>query len=242
MFSWASPQLVPARLAELLEHAGGWRVGPQEAPELMVFLPVHLLLSTGSEAVRSFADAYTGLDAQESPQRLVNGERLLGLRPAEIAHWLQGGSRFQRPLELAAVDPLLAAVTLAQLEEHPELVQRYERLDAHSERGGAQADHDYCQRLRPSAAALLAAWADLKEHLRRDASSRPEQQRALQEMAEELERQVLETRQAQELAGQRQQTTRRLLRERQRSQQLWHRLMALQGRLLAAATAGGIRP
>ncbi|MCP9928006.1 hypothetical protein [Cyanobium sp. CH-040] len=235
MFRWASPQPLPAALTLLLEQAGGWRSGLHEDPEITLFLPPHLLIAAGAHAEGEFSDAYAGFHRSAAHQRLVNGERLLGLRPAQIAHWLLGRA-LELPLELAAVaDPLLAAVTLAQLEQRPELVEHYQRLDASSERGGAAAEHDYRQRLRPSPTDLLAAWDALGARLQsQDAGAgalqRLQQQRL--ELTEDLERQVIETHRVLELAERRRHTGRQLRTDLERMRRLMVRLLALQGRLL----------
>jgi hypothetical protein len=222
MFRWASPQPIPTPLAHLLEQAGGCRCGPQEAPDITLFLPPHLLLSTGACAEAGLGAAYAGFD-DGAPQQLVNGERLLG-RP------------LQRPLELAAVDPLLAAVTLAQLERRPALVEHYQGLDARSQRGGAAAEADYRQRLQPSPEALLAAWNQLLMHRQvQDAGALQLARQHLQELTMELEQQVIATHQARELAAQRQTTSRWLQGELGRLRRLLPRLMVLQGRVLPDA-------
>jgi hypothetical protein len=238
MFHWASPLPIPTALAALLERAGVSCCGPQGSPDLRVFLPPHLLLAAGIGGNAPLSQAYAGLAEEDGSERLINGERLLGMRPAEIAHWLLTNSPPERPLDLAAVDPLLATVTLALLEQQPQLVEEYERLDASSTRGGAAAEMDYCRRLRPPAADLLTAWQELHGLLERQEAGELQQARQqLHALTDTLERQVIETQRWRESAAQRQRTNRRLLSDMQRLRLLIRRLMGLQGRLLGVPSA-----
>lgn len=232
MFRWASPHPLPSALAQLLERAGVSPCGPQEAPDLTVFLPPHLLLACGAASADQLEQAYAGLKDGDDRAPLINGERLLAMQPSEIAHWLLGHPP-RRPLELGAADPLLAAVTLAQLEQRPELATHYQRLDGRSERGGAVPELDYRLRLQPSAADLLAAWNGLARDAQDGGAAELQQaQQQLRALAEALERQLAETLRLQELAEQQQGTTRHLLARSLRLAELMRRLMGLQARLL----------
>ena len=186
MFRWSSPQPIPPPLATLLEEAGCVRCGLDETAEFTVFLPPHLLVSVGIESADNLSDAYACLNSTAHHGQLVNGERLLGLRPAELAHWL-ASKTLQRSWALTTVDPLLAAVTLTLLAHLPQLEQRYQQLDADSLRGGAPADHDYRHRLQPSQSALLAAWSALTEQ------QRAANAQGCQALARDLEQQVIST-------------------------------------------------
>jgi len=235
MFRWASPQPLSTALAQLLERAGVSPCGPEEAPDLTVFLPPHLLLADGAATADQLAQAYAGLDERAHRAPLINGERLLAMQPSEIAHWLLGHSP-RRPLELGAVDPLLAAVTLAQLEQRPELAPHYQRLDARSERGGAEPELDYRLRLQPSAADLLAAWNGLaRDSQDRGAVELRQAQQQVRALAQALERQLAETLRLQELAERQQSTARHLLARSLRLGQLMRRLMGVQARLLGSS-------
>lgn len=235
MFRWASPHPLPTALAQLLEGAGVSPCGPQDSPDLTVFLPPHLLLACGSASAEQLEQAYTGLEHRTDRAPLINGERLLSMQPSEIAHWLLGHPP-RRPLQLGAVDPLLAAVTLAQLEQRPELTPHYQRLDARSERGGAVAELDYRLRLQPSAADLLAAWNGLARDAQDGGAAELQQaQLQLQGLAQALERQLAETQRLRELAEQQQGTTRHLLARSLRLAELMRRLMGLQARLLGSS-------
>ena len=235
MFRWASPHPLPTPLAQLLERAGVSPCGPQEAPDLTVFLPPHLLLACGAATADQLEQAYAGLEDRDARAPLINGERLLAMQPSEIAHWLLGHSP-RGPLELGAVDPLLAAVTLAQLEQQPELTPRYQRLDARSERGGAVPELDYRLRLRPSAADLLAAWNGLARDSQDGGAAELQQaQQQLRALAQALERQLAETLRLQELAERQQSTARHLLARSRRLAELMRRLMGMQARQLGSS-------
>jgi hypothetical protein len=223
MFRWSCPQPIPPPLATLLEEAGCVRCSLGETAELTVFLPPHLLVSAGLEPGDDLAEAYAGLNSTAHHGRLVNGERLLGLRPAELAHWLTSKT-MQRPWALSTVDPLLAAVTLTLLEHLPKLEQRYQQLDAESLRGGAPVDHDYRQRLQPSHSALLAAWNGLIEQ-QRAASAQ-----GFQALARDLEQQVISTQEAKAQAAALQRSGRYLQGRLSHANQLLARQMILLSR------------
>ncbi len=234
MFRWASPQPLPSALVALLERAGVSRCDPHQSPDLRVFLPPHLLVAAGATSEGVLSQAYDGLDHGISGDgawggdRLVNAERLLGLRPAEISHWLLTNSPPQRPLGLAPVDPLLAVVTLALLEQWPQLVSQYQRLDNRSARAGAAPELDYRLRLRPSATGLLTAWGELSAHRQeRQGDDLLQARQHLQALAGALEQQVIETQHWREKASERLRTNRRLLSLLQRLQVLMQRLMGL---------------
>lgn len=223
MFRWSSPQPIPPSLATLLEEAGCCRCGLGETAELTIFLPPHLLVSAGIEPGDDLAEAFAGLNSTAHHGQLVNGERLLGLRPAELAHWL-ASKTLQRPWALTTVDPLLAAVTLTLLAHLPQLEQRYQQLDAESLRGGAPADHDYRQRLQPSHSALLAAWNALIEQ------KRAANAQGFQALARDLEQQLISTQEAKAQTAALQRSGRYLQGRLSHANQLFARQMILLNR------------
>ncbi|MEO1001877.1 MAG: hypothetical protein AAFX65_02050 [Cyanobacteria bacterium J06638_7] len=235
MFRWASPQPISTTQTALLEQAGGFRRPWGEAWEqpdgldLVLFQPPHALLASGDMAAGVLGSAYDQLTAVSERLRLVNGERLMALGAAEIAHWLMGHPP-ARPLELPAVEPLLAATTLTLLQAIPGLEPAYQRLDGSSQRGGAAADLAYARRLQPSAEALLEAWSGLPFPPAPDSAADPAVQR-LEALAEELERSVLACEAARERATRLQRLSEGRQAELRRSAQLLRRLIHLQARL-----------
>lgn len=191
MFSWTSPQPIPEPLARLLEAAGCHRCGAKAKADLTVFLPPHLLVAAEQPQGMELANAYADLQAYGSPGRLVNGERLLGLRAAELAHWLLTDTR-PSPLTLQRVEPLLGAVTLALLNLHPQLEAHYLELEEHSERAGAPVDNLYRQRLAASEHALISAW-----HQGRDRGV-ANGDAIVRSLAQDLELQVIQAAEARE--------------------------------------------
>jgi hypothetical protein len=223
MFRWRSLQPIPTTLAALLAEAGLSRCGFDEPAELTVFLPPHLLVNAGIEHGDDLAQAYVGLNCASHLGQLVNGERLLGVRPAELAHWLASRT-LQRPWELSTVDPLLAAVTITLLMPLPLVEQHYQALDAVSLRGEAPEDHDYRRRLQPSNSALLAGW----NALTRQQNSTNAQ--SLQALAKDLEQQVISTQEAKEQLAAHQRSGRYLMERLSHANQLLQRLMLLHSR------------
>lgn len=227
LFRWSATHPISSPLSALLEQAGGCRCPDGQPADLQVFLPPHLLLEAGVEA-NVLADAYNGPTGSPPPTWLVNGERLLGLRPTAIAHWLQRQPPAE-PMPLAPVPPLLAVVTLAQLEHAPTAADRYEQLEARSERGGAPADAPYRERLKPGADALLTDWRQIT--LARPAS--PADPDQLQALARDLELQIGLTLEAKDQAKTLQRNQRQLQLQLQRQQQTLLQLITLQSRAWA---------
>lgn len=230
LFRWSAAHPIPSALNELLREAGGDRCHMEEPADLQLFLPPHLLLDaaaeTGATANLGLQQSYTALAQAAAPGHLVNGERLLGLRPSEIAHWHQGHAP-ARPMELDAVDPLLAAVTLCQLNQEAEAVTLYEQLDRRSERGGAAPEMHYVTRLQPRPEALLAAWQRTKGQTRYQAG----QAAQIQALASDLERQIGLTQEVTERANAHQRSQRQLSLLLERHTQAVRSSLRLQSRL-----------
>jgi hypothetical protein len=229
LFRWSATHPISNPLSALLEEAGGCRCPARQPADLHVFLPPHLLLEAGVEAT-DLTHAYDGPAGGPSASWLVNGERLLGLGPTAIAHWLQRQPPAE-PMPLAAMPPLLAVVTLAQLEQAPGAAQRYEQLEEHSERGGAAADIPYRARLRPSAAELLADWQLTVPVNQQNNKFPPADAGRLQGLASDLELQIAQTLQAKDKARALEHQQRQLLIQLQRQRQTLLQLMALQSRI-----------
>lgn len=191
MFNWTSPQPIPEPLARLLEAAGCHPYGAKAKADLTVFMPPHLLVAAEQPQDMELANAYADLQASGSPGRLVNGERLLGLRPAELAHWLLTDT-LTFPLKLQRVEPLLGAVTLTLLDLHPQLEACYLKLEENSERAGAPVDNLYRQRLAATEHELISAW-----HQGRG-QGEPEGNAIVRSLARGLELQVIQAAEARE--------------------------------------------
>lgn len=230
LFHWSATHPISSPLSALLEQAGGCHCPVGQHAELQVFLPPHLLLEAGVEA-NELADAYDVPTGSPPPTWLVNGERLLGLGPTAIAHWLQRQSPAE-PMALAAVSPLLAVVTLAQLERTPAAADRYEQLEARSERGGAPGDAPYRERLRPSADTLLADW----RRIIGPTPACPADTGQLQALARDLELQIGQTLEAKYKAKALQRDQRQLQLQLQRQRQTLLQLITLQSRACADAS------
>ena len=224
LFRWSATHPISGPLSALLEQAGGCRCPLEQPADLQVFLPPHLLLEAGGEATE-LPHAYDWPAGAPQPAWLVNGERLLGLGPTAIAHWLQRHPPAE-PMPLAPVPPLLAVVTLAQLERAPAAAEQYEQLEWRSERGGAPADASYRQRLRPSADALLADWRQITKATR----ASPTDAGQLQALARDLELQIEQTLEAKGQARAHDRVRRHLQGQLQRQRQTVLQLMALQSR------------
>ena len=130
---------------------------------------------------------------RNSSSILLNGERLLGFSAAELRSWTP-----ERPLpapaELAAPEPLLAALTTALLSAQPELSTSYEGLDQRCERGGAPAEQSYGERLQTiDSNGLVTSWnRQLERHQAEDDLELVRLQ--LLDMEQECERQFLTSR------------------------------------------------
>lgn len=154
MFRWASPQPFPSRLEELLKRAGAVRTDwiERQSSDVLIFLPPHLLLSTGRLPHSAIVASYQMLEVcacepnePETPI-LINGERLLNLTADEVAGW-QSHLPLPRECSLGSTPMLEASLTVALLAADPQLAVSYQNLDARSERGGAVADLHYGERM-----------------------------------------------------------------------------------------------
>jgi len=151
MFSWVSPQPMPPLLAELLERSGAvGRIWQERQPgDALLFLPPDEVLARGCLPYAGIVTSYRMLlqaSAEGGCAVLVNGARLLGLGAQELVGW-----RTDLPLPRActpqAPDPVDAAMGAALVAAAPELLELYRTLEERSERGGAEVDRAYPQRL-----------------------------------------------------------------------------------------------
>jgi hypothetical protein len=175
MFRWASAQPLPPRLAELMERAGALRVDwfERSPSDVLVFLPPHLVLSSGRLPLAGIQTSYRLLLEANATGVLLNGERLLNLSAADLAAW-QPGEPLPRACPVNPPAPLEAALTLALLAADPGLAAAYRDLDARAERGGAPADDDYGARLRCNdAPGLVDHWNQQLERRQAEAGSGP---------------------------------------------------------------------
>lgn len=238
MFGWASPQPIPPRLEELLDRAGALRSewGERRGSDVLLFLPPHLLLSTGRLPHGAILASYQMLegcgcepDAPEPPL-WINGERLLSLSADEVASW-QPCQPLPRPCPLGSPPLLAAALTAALLDADPLLARAYQTLDARSERGGAAADLHYRERMGcPNPDELVQSW---NQHLER---SQAEQDLALLrqqllDLERECERQFLTCREADRKLGWQRQVSQKAGAQLHRYGDLLQRLLVIQGRV-----------
>lgn len=206
MFGWVSTQPLPPRLEELLARSGAvGRDWPERHPgDALIFLPPDQVLACGCLPHEGILTSYRMLqEASEALAReggravLVNGDRLLGLSAEELVGW-RTELPLPRPCTPRTPAPLAAALTAAVLTATPELLQLYQALDERSERGGAEVDGHYRDRLgATNPDALVQHWNRKLE--RRQVETDLELLRLqLEDVEQECERQFL---QARELAG-----------------------------------------
>jgi hypothetical protein len=207
MFGWVCTQPLPPRLEELLERCGAVGRGWQERhpDDALIFLPPDQVVASGRLPFEGILTSYRMLlQASEQAARdggrvvLVNGDRLLSLSAEDLVGW-RTDIALPRACTPQTPAPLHAALAAALLRAAPELLQLYQALEERSERGGAEADGHYHQRLElADPHTLVQAWNRQLE--RREAETDLELLRLqLQEVEQECERQFL---QARELAGQ----------------------------------------
>lgn len=202
MFGWVSAQPLPPRLEELLERCAAVGRGWQERhpDDALIFLPPDQVVASGRLPLDGILTSYRMLlRASEQAARdggravLVNGDRLLGLSAEDLVGW-----RTDLPLPRACTPqtpaPLHAALAATLLRAAPELLELYLALEERSERGGADADGHYHQRLEAADPhTLVQAWNRQLE--RREAETDLELLRLqLQEVEQECERQFLQAR------------------------------------------------
>ena len=239
MFGWASPQPIPPRLEELLERAGALRSEwfERRGSDVVVFLPPHLLLSTGRLPHAAILASYRMLDGcshgpdAPAPPLLLNGERLLSLSADEVASW-QPCQPLPRPCLLGSPPQLAAALTAALLGADPHLAQAYQTLDARSERGGAAADLHYRDRMgchNPDE--LVESW---NQHLERSQAEHDLTllRQQLLDLERECERQFLTCREADRKLGWQRQVSQKTGAQLHRYSDLLQRLLVIQGRVL----------
>lgn len=234
MFRWASPQPIPQRLEELLQRAGAERRLWQErqASDALIVLAPHWLLACGRLPLEGLQTSYRMLqEASEGQAVLLNGERLLNFSAAELAAWTIE-QPLPRPAPLTGLPALEAAVTIALIQQDPQLALAYEQLDQRSERGGAAAEQAYGQRLAAlDAGALVEHW---NQQLRRDQADIDLELVRLQlrDVEEECERQFLSAREEASRLRREQRRAAQLGGQLQRANGLMETLISLQGRLL----------
>jgi hypothetical protein len=233
MFRWASAQPLPPRLAELMDRAGALHADwfERSPSDVLVFLPPHLVLSTGRLPLAGIQTSYRLLLEDNATGVLLNGERLLNLSAAELAAW-QPGEPLPRACPVNPPAPLDAALTSALLAADPGLAAAYCDLDARAERGGAPADDDYGARLHCNdAPCLVAHWNQQLE--RRQAEEDLELLRLqLLEVEQECERQFLACREADHTLRRQRRFSQQAGDQLQRYGALMQQLLGLQARLL----------
>jgi hypothetical protein len=207
MFGWVSTQPLPSRLEELLERCAavgrGWQ--ERQPDDALIFLPPDQVVASGRLPYEAILTSYRMLlkaseQAAHAGNRavLVNGDRLLALSAEDLVAW-----RTDLPLPRASTtqmpDPLHAALAAVLLRAAPELLELYRALEERSERGRAEVDANYLERLESADPnSLVQAWNRQLE--RRTAETDLELLRLqLQEIEQECERQFL---QARDLEGQ----------------------------------------
>jgi|688.fasta_scaffold37626_2 hypothetical protein len=239
MFGWASPQPIPVRLEELLERAGALRSDwfERRSNDVLLFLPPHLLLSTGRLPHGAMVASYSMLDSTQNepdttePPLLINGERLLCLSAEELANW-QPHHPLPKPCTLESPQGLAAALTAALLTADPQLAEAYQALDARSERGGAAAELHYSARMgchNPDE--LVQQWNQQMERSQAELDLRLLKQQLL-DLETECERQFLSCREAERKLSWHRQVSQNTVVQLQRYGNLLQRLFLIQGRLL----------
>lgn len=233
MFRWASAQPLPPQLTELMERAGALRADwfERSPSDVLLFLPPHLVLSTGRLPLAGIQASFRMLQEADSTGVLLNGERLLNLSAADLAVW-QPGEPLPRACPLSEPAPLEAALASALLAADPGLEAAYHVLDARAERGGAPADGDYGARLHCNdAPGLVAHWN--KQLERRLAEEDLELVRLqLLEVEQECERQFLACREADSTVRLQRRLSQQAGDQLQRYGELMQQLLGLQARLL----------
>ena len=155
MFTWETPQPLPSRLGELLDRAGAIPTSGLEepAPDVYIFLPPDLILSSCKLSLEGIKHSYRSLmnvslriEKMGEQSVLVNGSRLLALTADELKAWIPGHALpgIKQPAKPSPVDAIL---TKALIEAEPELINLYLALDERSERGGADIDQSYYLRI-----------------------------------------------------------------------------------------------
>ena len=233
MFRWASAQPLPPRLDDLLERAGALRADwvERNGSDVLVFLPPHLVLSTGRLPLAGIQTSYRLLAEASGTGVLLNGERLLNLSATDLAAW-QPGEPLPRACPVNPPAPLDAALTSALLAADPGLEASYRDLDARAERGGAPADDDYGARLHCNdAPGLVDHWNQQLE--RRQAEEDLDLLRLqLLEVEQECERQFLASREADRTVRRQRRLNQQTGDQLQRYGALMQQLLGLQARLL----------
>jgi hypothetical protein len=239
MFGWASPQPIPLRLEELLERAGALRSDwfERRSKDVLLFLPPHLLLSTGRLPHNAILASYRMLDSTggepdttEQPL-LINGERLVCLSAEELANW-QPSHPLPRPCTLQYPEVLAAAMTVALLAADPNLAETYQALDARSERGGAAAELHYGERMgchNPDE--LVHQWNQQMERSQAELDLHLLKQQ-LSDLETECERQFLSCREAERKLSWHRQISQNTVMQLRGYGDLLQRLILIQGRLL----------
>jgi hypothetical protein len=239
MFGWASPHPLPLRLEELLERAGAQRTDwfERRSNDVLLFLPPHLLLSTGRLPHEAILASYRMLGSTggepdtTEPPLLINGERLLCLSAEELANW-QPHHPLPRPCTLDYPQGLAAALSVALLAAEPQLVEAYQALDARSERGGAAAELYYGERIgchNPDE--LVRQWNHQMERSQAELDLRLLQQQLL-DLETECERQFLSCREAERKLSWHRKISQNNVLQLRRYGDLLQRLLLIQGRLL----------
>jgi hypothetical protein len=230
---------MPPRLKELLERAEAVQTDWVEhrSSDVLLFLPPHLLLSTGRLPHTAILASYQMLvDCTREPNGadrpvLINGERLLNLSADDVASW-QAHTPLPRPCPLGSLPELDAALTSALLAADPQLALTYQELDARSERGGAAADLPYGERLGcRSPDELVQSWNDQLERSQAEIDLALLRQQLL-DMEQECERQFLTCREAERKLSWHRRNSQQASAQLHRYGDLLQRLRVIQSRVL----------
>ena len=155
MFTWDTTQPLPSRLRELLDRAGAIQQASCESqePDVLIFLPLDIILSSGMMSVHEITNSYKILldsasrrvNSSKKPV-LVNGSRLLSMTATELQKW-EPGVALPKIETCFQSTQLHAAISNIVLREVPEILSLYLKLDEYSERGGAEVDESYTSRI-----------------------------------------------------------------------------------------------
>ncbi len=230
---------MPPRLNELLERAEAVQTDwdGHRSCDVLLFLPPHLLLSSGRLPHTAILASYQMLDGctRESYGAdrpvLINGERLLNLSADDVAGW-QTDAPLPRPCPLGSPPALDAALASALLAADPQLALTYQELDASSERGGAEADLHYSERVDcRNPGELVQSWNQQVKRSQADIDLALLRQQLL-DMEQECERQFLSSRKAEHKLSWQRRISQQAAAQLHRYGDLLQRLRVIQSRVL----------
>lgn len=223
---WYSPWPVPATLEAHLQAAGLLRCHEEAealaGDGLILYNPPDAVFAAGVETLtlpptpQALLDGYKFVSSFHGRCPLIATWRLQALDTQTIHGWIAAGTPPHVEQPISAPDPLIALMTRALLESHPQLLEAYLDLELSAELFGGTPDTSYVHRLNAALAdpqALLQSWWQPMSQLQ---TARTEHH-ALQARAEALE----------EEKGQWLEEGERRLRHLQQTQQELERLFAV---------------